>query len=132
MSVNKPIQLGLCCLNITLRHLKTPIYPSRTIIQRKIKEDGIDELKRRVLLNCQDLIRMIEWNEQNGIKVFRITSNLFPHKANPDVENYSFDFAKDLIPFLIKEKKNISLFKVNKIYTYDNQYLFNKNKKITI
>mgnify|MGYP001216476238 FL=1 len=43
-----------------------------------------------------------------------------------------FDFAKDLIPFLIKEKKKISLFKVNKIYTFDNQYLFNKNKKITI
>ena len=40
---------------------------------------------------------MIQWNEDNGIKVFRITSDLFPHKANPDVEDYTFDFAKDIL-----------------------------------
>ena len=97
MSINKSIQLGLCCLNITLRDSKPSIYPSRKIIQRIIREKGIEELKRRIILNCQDLIKMIEWNEQNGIKVFRITSDLFPHKANPNIEDYTFDFAKDLL-----------------------------------
>jgi len=97
MSNHKSIQLGLCCLNITLRQTNPSIYPSRSIIQRVIKEKGIDELKTRVIENCKDLIKMIEWNEKNGIKVFRITSDLFPHKANPDVENYDFDFAIDLL-----------------------------------
>ena len=97
MSVNRKIQLGLCCMNISLRKSNPPIYSSRTIIKRIINEKGIDELKRRIILNCKDLIKMIEWNEQNGIKVFRITSDLFPHKANPDVEDYTFDFAKDLL-----------------------------------
>ena len=97
MSDNKPIQLGLCCLNITLRDIKPSIYPSRSIIQRIIIEKGLDELKSRVINNCQDLIKMIEWNEQNGIKVFRITSDLFPHKANPAVQDYDFDFALDLL-----------------------------------
>ncbi len=94
MSENKPIQLGLCCLNITLKKEVPSIYPSRTIIQRIIKERGIAELKRRVEQNMEDLIKMIEWNEQNGIKVFRLTSELFPHKTNPNVENYTYDFVK--------------------------------------
>ena len=97
MSYNKSIQLGLCCLNITLRSQEPSIYPSRSIIQRIILEKGIDELKKRVLYNCSDLIKMIEWNEKNGIKVFRITSDLFPHMANPNVENYDFDFAVKLL-----------------------------------
>lgn len=94
MSTTKPIQLGLCCLNITLKKQCIPIYPSRTIIQRVIKEKGIGELKRRVEQNIQDLLKMIEWNEQNGIKVFRLTSDLFPHKTNPNVEDYTYDFVK--------------------------------------
>lgn len=97
MSHNRPIQLGLCCMNITLRNQFIPTYASRTIIQRKIKELGIDELKSRVTKNLEDLIKMIEWNENNGIKVFRISSDLFPHKTNPDVESYTFDFAKELL-----------------------------------
>ena len=40
---------------------------------------------------------MIHWNENNGIKVFRLSSDIFPHKANPNVEDYTFDFAKELL-----------------------------------
>jgi UV DNA damage endonuclease len=40
---------------------------------------------------------MIEWNEQNGIKVFRLSSELFPHKSNPKAPDYDFDFALDLL-----------------------------------
>ena len=40
---------------------------------------------------------MMDWNELNGIKVFRLSSELFPHKSNSKVEDYSFDFALDLL-----------------------------------
>ena len=40
---------------------------------------------------------MMDWNEANGIKVFRLSSELFPHKSNPKVEDYTFDFALDLL-----------------------------------
>lgn len=95
MSKNKPIQLGLCCLNISLKKRTIPIYPSRTIIQRIIKERGIGELQRRVEQNIEDLIKMVIWNEKNGIKVFRLSSDLFPHKTNPNVEDYTYNFVKD-------------------------------------
>ena len=97
MSENKPVQLGLCCMNITLKEKKVPVYASRRIIVRIIDEKGIEELKRRILLNLQDLLKMIDWNEENGIKVFRLSSELFQHKTNPKVPDYDFDFAVDLL-----------------------------------
>ena len=53
MSEPKPIQLGLCCMNTELRGLKKPVYCSRTIIIRIINEKGVEELKRRILMNLE-------------------------------------------------------------------------------
>ena len=96
MSSNKPVQLGLCCMNTTLKAEKK-VYASRKIIVRIIDEKGIEELKNRITKNLQDLLIMIDWNEENGIKVFRLTSELFPHKTNPKVKDYTYDFALDLL-----------------------------------
>tara|TARA_B100000927_G_scaffold42218_1_gene30088 strand:+ start:12924 stop:13877 length:954 start_codon:yes stop_codon:yes gene_type:complete len=97
MSQEKHIQLGLCCLNTELRNQKPPIFQSRKMIIRSVKEKGIEELKKKILQNLKDTIAMIEWNEKNGIRVMRLSSEMFPHKSNPKVEDYSFDFAKDLL-----------------------------------
>lgn len=98
MSDNKPIQLGLCCLNCTLKLRKPPIYASRRMIQRKIREDGgLNKLKKRIIQNLKDVIKMMEWNEENGIKVFRLSSDMFPHITNPNVPQYNIDFAKELL-----------------------------------
>jgi len=93
MSCEKPIQLGLCCMNTTLKKHKPPVYASRKIIVRIIDERGIEELKRRVLANLEDLLKMLQWNEENGIRVFRLSSEIFPHKTNPKVPDYTYDFA---------------------------------------
>jgi len=95
MSINKPIQLGLCCQNLTLK--KNNVYSSRKIIIRIIKEKGLNELKLRITKNLNDLLKMLEWNEKNGIKVFRLSSELFMHKTNPKVQNYSYDFSISLL-----------------------------------
>ena len=97
VSTPQPVQLGLCCLNTKLRSQKPTVFCSRTMIIRSIKEKGIDELKKRILENLKDLIKMIEWNEEHGIRVMRLSSHLFPHKSNTKIDSYSFDFAKDLL-----------------------------------
>lgn len=97
MSVNKPIQLGLCCLNITLRDQKPTVFSSRTMIIRTIKEKGIETLKEKIYQNVLDILKMMDWNEENGIKVFRLSSMMFPHKTNPKVEDYDYDFVKDIL-----------------------------------
>ena len=93
MSEPKPIQLGLCCMNTELRGLKKPVYCSRRIIIRIINEKGVEELKRRILMNLEDLYKMLVWNEENGIRVFRLSSEMFQHKTNPKVPDYTYDFA---------------------------------------
>ena len=93
MSVEKPVQLGLCCMNTTLKKRKVPVYASRRIIVKTIEKLGIEELKKRTLLNLEDLLKMLQWNEDNGIRVFRLSSEMFQHKTNPKVPDYDFDFA---------------------------------------
>jgi len=108
MSENKQVQLGLCCLNTKLRKQKPPVFCSRKMIIRTIEEKGIDELKKKIILNLKDLLTMMDWNEENGIKVFRISSELFPHKSNPKVEDYDFDFAKDYLELIGKKSKRLN------------------------
>lgn len=97
MSTPRRIQLGLCCVNTTLRNQKPPIFTSRKMIVRSIEVKGIDLLKELILQNLRDLITMIEWNEKNGIRVLRVSSELFPHKSNGKVENYDYEFAIPLL-----------------------------------
>tara|TARA_E500000178_G_scaffold355921_1_gene430600 strand:- start:4153 stop:5226 length:1074 start_codon:yes stop_codon:yes gene_type:complete len=97
MSSTKPIQLGLCCLNIELRERKPSVFASRKVIVRTIQEKGIDILKEKIIQNLNDILTMMDWNEANGIKVFRLSSELFPHKSNIKVEDYDFDFAKEIL-----------------------------------
>jgi len=97
MSTNKPIQLGLCCLNTILRTQNMPVFCSRKMIIRTIKQKGITALKLKILQNVKDLYTMIKWNEKNGIKVMRISSEMFPHYSNSRVVSYSMNFAEPLL-----------------------------------
>ena len=108
MSKNKSVQLGLCCINTILREQKPPIFCSRKMIMRKIEELGINELKLKIIQNLADLYKLIQWNEANGIKVLRISSELFPHKSNPKVENYTMDFADKLLKKIGKYARSMN------------------------
>ena len=107
-SENKPVQLGLCCLNTVLRSQKPSVFCSRKMIIRKIKEKGINALKQKVLQNVADLYEMIKWNEQNGIKVLRISSELFPHITNPLVEPYSMDYVDKILKEIGKYARSLN------------------------
>jgi UV DNA damage endonuclease len=48
------------------------------MIKRTFKSKGIDYASQLGLDNCKDLYKILEWNNNNGFKFFRITSNLFP------------------------------------------------------
>ena len=44
--VERPVQLGLCCMNVTLKKQKRPVYAARRIIVKQIDKLGIEELKK--------------------------------------------------------------------------------------
>lgn len=97
------IRIGYACINLELR--KQDIYSTRTITLGQIAKRGLDVVKQIALQNIHDLGEIIKQNEKNGIRFFRITSNLFPHLENPHLENqlggqhqsekYNIDFARD-------------------------------------
>jgi UV DNA damage endonuclease len=101
------IYLGYACINTTLRK---HIFCSRSCIQSTLENkglvDGIKYVKELALLNIADLLKILEWNIQHGIKFFRITSTLFPHMGNHLLPNEflktsymrgNFDFAHSML-----------------------------------
>ena len=91
------IQLGLCCINTILRAQKPTVFASRSVILRTRETKGLEHLKVKIIQNLKDILTMMDWNEKYGIKVFRLSSDIFPHKSNPKAQDYDFDFALDLL-----------------------------------
>jgi UV DNA damage endonuclease len=46
--------------------------------QKTLLTRGTDYVSELALKNCQDVIKILRWNEQNGIKMFRLSSCLIP------------------------------------------------------
>ena len=107
MSENKSVQLGLCCLNTILRTQNPPVFASRKMIIRTIKQKGIECLKQKIIQNLKDVLTMMDWNEKHGIKFFRLSSEMFPHKSNSRVVDYTFDFAVDLLKKIGNKSKKL-------------------------
>lgn len=106
-SKEQPIQLGLCCLNMTLRSQNPSIFCSRKMIIRTIRQKGIIVLKQKIIENLHDLYKLIMWNESHGIRVLRISSGLFPHYSNPRVVDYDMEFADKLLKKIGEVARNL-------------------------
>ena len=60
------------------------------MIKRTFEEKGIQYASQLSLQNAIDLLKISEWNVANGIKVFRITSEMFPWSSH-----YKFEQMPD-------------------------------------
>ena len=89
------IDLGLCCINMTLREQKPSVFVNRTCRLETAKTKGLDYLKKLSSENAEDCVKLIDWNDKNGIKSYRLSSDMFPHLSNTAFphHNYSLDFA---------------------------------------
>jgi UV DNA damage endonuclease len=70
------IRFGYCCINQQLS--QQGIRTGRTMIDRKFKLGGLQLASDIALENAKDLITILQWNEAQGIRLFRIGSELFP------------------------------------------------------
>lgn len=68
--------LGYACINTALK--QKGIYTNRTIRAASLKKFGIQMASKLALENSKDLHSIIKWNNEHGIKLFRISSDLFP------------------------------------------------------
>jgi UV DNA damage endonuclease len=70
------IRFGYCCINMQLS--SQGIRTGRTMIERKFKAGGMQLASDISLANARDLLPILQWNEQQGIRLFRIGSEIFP------------------------------------------------------
>jgi UV DNA damage endonuclease len=81
------MNLGYACINMSLGKKVTT---NRTMIKRTFLEKGLDYVSDCVIQNVADLERIIDWNEQNGIKMYRMSSDMMPWATE-----YEFNQLKD-------------------------------------
>jgi UV DNA damage endonuclease len=70
------MNLGYCCINMQLR--KQNIFTGRTCRKAKFDEKGLEYVGELGLQNIRDLYQIVQWNERNNIKFYRVSSDLFP------------------------------------------------------
>jgi UV DNA damage endonuclease len=93
------VRLGYACINMELQETRG-IQTSRTMIRRTFDQKGIAYASQLALQNCRDLIEVVKWNNANGVKVFRVTSCLFPWASEyniddmPDIEGIAAALAE--------------------------------------
>jgi len=92
------IKLCYACINKTLS--EQGITVNRTARLATIEKNGAEFIKQLVMENLCDLQKILEWNESNGIRFYRLSSDMISHLYNEKlskevVEAYTLDFARD-------------------------------------
>ena len=81
------MNIGYACINMSLGKKVTT---NRTMIKRTFIDKGLDYVSDCVIQNVADLEKIIDWNEQNGIKFYRMSSDMMPWATE-----YDFTQLKD-------------------------------------
>ena len=80
------INLGYACINMTLQK-NEKITTNRGMIKRTFKAKGIKYASELAEINTRNLLPILMWNHKNNIKVFRMTSCLFPWASEYKMED---------------------------------------------
>jgi len=79
------MNLGYACINTVLSENK--IFTNRTMRRKTFDANGKDYVSDLALLNVKDLKNIIKWNNELGIKLFRLSSQIFPWSDEYDVKD---------------------------------------------
>jgi UV DNA damage endonuclease len=81
------MNLGYACINLSLGKKVTT---NRTMIKKTFMDKGLDYVSDLVLQNVADLEKIIDWNYENDINMYRMSSDMFPWATE-----YRFEHLKD-------------------------------------
>ena len=81
------MNLGYACINMTLGSQKPRVTTNRSMIKKTFLERGLNYAGELSLKNVEDLFNILEWNNKNNIKFFRLSSDIFPWASEYGIEN---------------------------------------------
>jgi UV DNA damage endonuclease len=87
------MNLGYACINMTLGEQSPKITTNRSMVKKTFHRKGISYASELALQNSRDLFEIIKWNVSNNIKVFRISSDMFPWASEYNIEDMP-DYTK--------------------------------------
>ena len=91
------MKLGYACINMTLQ-AAGGITTNRGMRQKTFNERGLSYVSELALQNVKDLVTIVKWNEEMGIKLFRMSSELFPWMTYYDFEDLpDYDKIKNVL-----------------------------------
>lgn len=63
------------------------VTANRGMVKKTFLEKGLPYASELSLKNSKDLAKIIEWNNQNGVKLYRMTSDLFPWVSEYEIQD---------------------------------------------
>ncbi len=87
------MNIGYACINMTLGEQTPRITTNRSMVKKTFNQKGISYASELALQNSRDLFEILKWNVKNGIKLFRISSDMLPWASEYNVEDMP-DFQK--------------------------------------
>ena len=83
------MNLGYACINMGFSSLPKSkrITTNRSMIKRTFKERGLAYASELALQNVKDLLKILEWNEKNNIKFYRMSSDIFPWMSEYEIRD---------------------------------------------
>ena len=92
------MNLGYACINMTLSGQKPKITTNRSMIKKTFLNKGPEYAGELALLNSIDLLKILKWNTKYGIKLFRISSDIFPWASEYKIEDLpQYDNIKTIL-----------------------------------
>jgi UV DNA damage endonuclease len=76
---------GYCCINLSLA--KDKISTNRGMVKKTFEEKGIAYASELALKNVMDLSKVLQWNGNNGIKMYRMSSDIFPWCSEYEIKD---------------------------------------------
>ena len=83
------MQLGYACINMGFSSLPKSkrITTNRSMIKKTFQAKGLKYASELSLQNARDLFKILVWNEKNGIKFYRMSSDIFPWMSEYNIED---------------------------------------------
>ncbi len=75
--------IGYACINMELR--AQDVFSNRTLRKSTLLDKGYGYLSELIIQNLTDLQTIMQWNEENDIRFFRISSEIFPFWSHPEL-----------------------------------------------
>lgn len=83
-------KFGYCCINMTLSQdvkKSERITTNRSMTKKTYLERGVLYASQLALQNVTDLLKILDWNNQKGILMYRMSSDMFPWCSEYEIQD---------------------------------------------